>query len=89
MLLAHIYHHVVRLHGVYLFKLLVLERKLRDMNNMMNVKEEKLKGRHRDTHAAIQWLRQNRQLFEGNVHEPMMLVVSQPCGSFYSKKELE
>lgn len=70
---------------VYLFKLLVLERKLRDMNNMMNVKEEKLRGRHRDTHAAIQWLRRNRQLFEGNVHEPMMLVVS----TFYSKKELE
>ncbi|KAF3860372.1 hypothetical protein F7725_000627 [Dissostichus mawsoni] len=76
MLLAHIHHHVVRLHGVYLFKLLVLERKLRDMNNMMNVKEEKLKGRHRDTHAAIQWLRRNRQLFEGNVHEPMMLVIN-------------
>ncbi|XP_034001220.1 structural maintenance of chromosomes protein 5 [Trematomus bernacchii] len=54
----------------------MLERKLRDMNNMMNVKEEKLKGRHRDTHAAIQWLRQNKQLFEGNVHEPMMLVIN-------------
>ncbi|KAI4823837.1 hypothetical protein KUCAC02_012392 [Chaenocephalus aceratus] len=54
----------------------MLERKLRDMNNMMNVKEEKLRGRHRDTHAAIQWLRRNRQLFEGNVHEPMMLVIN-------------
>lgn len=46
------------------------------MNNMMNAKEEKLRGRHRDTHAALQWLRKNRGLFEGNVHEPMMLVVS-------------
>ncbi|MEQ2218930.1 Structural maintenance of chromosomes protein 5, partial [Xenoophorus captivus] len=46
------------------------------MNNMMNAKEEKLRGRHRDTHAALQWLRKNRQLFEGNVYEPMMLVVN-------------
>ncbi|KAF1390559.1 hypothetical protein PFLUV_G00059300 [Perca fluviatilis] len=54
----------------------MLERKLNDMNNMMNAKEEKLRGRHRDTHYAIQWLRQNRQLFGGNVHEPMMLVIN-------------
>ena len=45
------------------------------MNNMMNAKEEKLRGRHRDTHTALQWLRQNKHMFEGNVHEPMMLVV--------------
>uniref|UniRef100_A0AAQ4S892 Structural maintenance of chromosomes protein 5 n=1 Tax=Gasterosteus aculeatus aculeatus TaxID=481459 RepID=A0AAQ4S892_GASAC len=47
-----------------------------NMNNMMNAKEEKLRGRHRDTHAALQWLRQNRQLFVGNVYEPMMLVIN-------------
>lgn len=46
------------------------------MNNLMNAKEEKLRGRHRDTHTALQWLRENRQLFVGNVYEPMMLVVS-------------
>ncbi|XP_042347147.1 structural maintenance of chromosomes protein 5 [Plectropomus leopardus] len=54
----------------------MLERKLRDMNNMMNAKEEKLRGRYRDTHTALQWLRENRQLFNGNVHEPMMLVIN-------------
>ncbi|XP_074500603.1 structural maintenance of chromosomes protein 5 [Sebastes fasciatus] len=54
----------------------MLVRKLNDMNNMMNAKEEKLRGRHRDTHAALQWLRQNRELFDGNVHEPMMLVIN-------------
>ncbi|XP_047426847.1 structural maintenance of chromosomes protein 5 [Mugil cephalus] len=53
-----------------------LEKKLNDMNNMMNAKEEKLRGRHRDTHTALQWLRQNRRMFEGNVHEPMMLVIN-------------
>ena len=46
------------------------------MNNMMKAKEDKLKVRHKDTFTAIQWLRQNRQLFSGNVHEPMLLVVS-------------
>lgn len=54
----------------------MLQKKLNDMNSMMKAKEEKLRGRFRDTHTALQWLRQNRQLFKGNVYEPMMLVVS-------------
>ncbi|XP_037540129.1 structural maintenance of chromosomes protein 5 [Nematolebias whitei] len=54
----------------------MLKKKLSDMNNMMNAKEERLRGRHRDTHTALQWLRDNRQLFIGNVHEPMMLVIN-------------
>ncbi|TNN63960.1 Structural maintenance of chromosomes protein 5 [Liparis tanakae] len=54
----------------------LLVRKLSDMNNMMNAKEEKLQRRHRDTHTALQWLRHNRHLFAGNVHEPMMLVIN-------------
>lgn len=59
-----------------MLKFLALEKKLNDLHNLMKVKEEKLRGRHRDTHTALQWLRQNRHLFAGNVHEPMMLVVS-------------
>ncbi|XP_071374248.1 structural maintenance of chromosomes protein 5 [Centroberyx affinis] len=54
----------------------LLARRLNDMNNMMKAKEEKLRGRHRDTHTALQWLRENRQLFSGNVYEPMMLVIN-------------
>ncbi|XP_068611158.1 structural maintenance of chromosomes protein 5-like [Brachionichthys hirsutus] len=54
----------------------MLEKKLNDMNNVMKAKEEKLRGRHKDTHAALRWLRQNRQLFVGNVYEPMMLVIN-------------
>ncbi|XP_074538571.1 structural maintenance of chromosomes protein 5 [Halichoeres trimaculatus] len=54
----------------------MLEKKLNDMNNMMNAKEEKLRSRHRDTHTALQWLRENKKLFSGNVHEPMMLVIN-------------
>lgn len=41
----------------------------------MNRKEEMLRSRFRDTHTALLWLRNNRHLFEGNVYEPMMLVV--------------
>lgn len=59
-----------------MLKFLALEKKLNDLHNMMKAKEEKLRGRHKDTHAALQWLRRNRHLFAGNVHEPMMLVVS-------------
>lgn len=54
----------------------MLEKRLNDMNNMMNAKEEKLRNRHRDTHTALQWLRQHLNLFEGNVYEPVMLVVN-------------
>ncbi|KAG7220725.1 hypothetical protein INR49_017839, partial [Caranx melampygus] len=53
-----------------------LAKKLSDMNNMMNAKEEKLRERHRDTYEALQWLRQNKHQFEGNVHEPMMLMIN-------------
>uniref|UniRef100_A0A4W6CS39 Structural maintenance of chromosomes protein 5 n=1 Tax=Lates calcarifer TaxID=8187 RepID=A0A4W6CS39_LATCA len=49
---------------------------LNDMNNLMNAKEEKLRGRHKDTHTALQWLRKNKEQFHGNVHEPMMLVIN-------------
>ncbi|CAB1318577.1 unnamed protein product [Coregonus sp. 'balchen'] len=32
--------------------------------------------RSKDTYAAVQWLRQNKHIFSGNVYEPMMLVIS-------------
>uniref|UniRef100_A0A6Q2WT45 Structural maintenance of chromosomes protein 5 n=1 Tax=Esox lucius TaxID=8010 RepID=A0A6Q2WT45_ESOLU len=41
-----------------------------------NIYIEPLNGRSRDTYSAIQWLRQNKNLFSGNVYEPMMLVIS-------------
>lgn len=54
----------------------MLEKKLNDMNSMMKAKEEKLRGRFRDTYTALQWLRQHRERYSGNVHEPMMLVIN-------------
>ncbi|XP_057682947.1 structural maintenance of chromosomes protein 5 [Corythoichthys intestinalis] len=57
-------------------ELRMLEKKLSDMNNMMKVKEENLRRCHSDTFAAVQWLRQNRHLFAGNIFEPLMLVIN-------------
>uniref|UniRef100_A0A8C9VWC4 Structural maintenance of chromosomes protein 5 n=1 Tax=Scleropages formosus TaxID=113540 RepID=A0A8C9VWC4_SCLFO len=71
----------------------ILQQQLKSLEDMMKMKEEKLRNKFRDTYDALQWLRQNRSLFEGNVHEPMMLVVRDsrrlrvnaviaPCESF-------
>uniref|UniRef100_W5LNS0 Structural maintenance of chromosomes protein 5 n=1 Tax=Astyanax mexicanus TaxID=7994 RepID=W5LNS0_ASTMX len=53
-----------------------LQIRLRGLEDMMNRKEEMLRNRFRDTYQALQWLRKNRNLFEGNVYEPMMLVIN-------------
>uniref|UniRef100_A0A8C7TQI5 Structural maintenance of chromosomes protein 5 n=1 Tax=Oncorhynchus mykiss TaxID=8022 RepID=A0A8C7TQI5_ONCMY len=54
----------------------LLKNRLRSLDDMMKIKEEKLRGRSKDTYAAVQWLRQNKHIFSGNVYEPMMLVIS-------------
>uniref|UniRef100_A0A8C9TFA4 Structural maintenance of chromosomes protein 5 n=1 Tax=Scleropages formosus TaxID=113540 RepID=A0A8C9TFA4_SCLFO len=58
--------------------------------DMMKMKEEKLRNKFRDTYDALQWLRQNRSLFEGNVHEPMMLVINvrNPCHAKYIESHI-
>ncbi|XP_056323069.1 structural maintenance of chromosomes protein 5 [Danio aesculapii] len=53
-----------------------LQNRLRSLDDMMKVKEEKLRSRFRDTHTALEWLRKNRDRYEGVVHEPMMLVIN-------------
>ncbi|XP_060765097.1 structural maintenance of chromosomes protein 5 isoform X2 [Neoarius graeffei] len=57
-------------------ELIRLQNRLRSLEDMMNRKEEMLRNRFRDTHTALLWLRKNRNLFEGNVYEPMMLVIN-------------
>uniref|UniRef100_A0A672LM57 Structural maintenance of chromosomes protein 5 n=1 Tax=Sinocyclocheilus grahami TaxID=75366 RepID=A0A672LM57_SINGR len=52
------------------------EKKNRSLDDMMKVKEDKLRNRFRDTYTALKWLRDNRDRFEGNVYEPMMLVIN-------------
>ncbi|KAJ8347147.1 hypothetical protein SKAU_G00285480 [Synaphobranchus kaupii] len=57
-------------------ELMILKNKLRGLQDMMKRKEDALRGRFRDTYNALLWLRNNRQRFQGNVHEPMMLVIN-------------
>ncbi|PKU45691.1 structural maintenance of chromosomes protein 5 [Limosa lapponica baueri] len=47
--------------------------RLGQLNNIMSMKEENLKGRFRDTHSALMWLRKNKDKFKKEVCEPMML----------------
>ncbi|XP_036451673.1 structural maintenance of chromosomes protein 5 [Colossoma macropomum] len=53
-----------------------LQNRQRSLEDMMNRKEEMLRSRFPDTHTALLWLRNHRNLFEGNVYEPMMLVIN-------------
>lgn len=53
-----------------------LQNRLRSLDDMMKIKEEKLRSRFRDTYTALEWLRKNRDRYEGVVHEPMMLVIN-------------
>ncbi|XP_060093430.1 structural maintenance of chromosomes protein 5 [Heteronotia binoei] len=45
-------------------------------DNMMNMKEEKLRGRYKDTYNALLWLRKNRDRFKRSVCDPMMLAIN-------------
>uniref|UniRef100_A0A8C9TE63 Structural maintenance of chromosomes protein 5 n=1 Tax=Scleropages formosus TaxID=113540 RepID=A0A8C9TE63_SCLFO len=67
-----------------------LQQQLKSLEDMMKMKEEKLRNKFRDTYDALQWLRQNRSLFEGNVHEPMMLVINvrNPCHAKYIESHI-
>ncbi|XP_010224723.1 PREDICTED: structural maintenance of chromosomes protein 5 [Tinamus guttatus] len=47
-----------------------------ELDNIMNMKEETLKGKFRDTHSALMWLRKNLDKFKKQVCEPMMLEIN-------------
>ncbi|KAM8983398.1 structural maintenance of chromosomes protein 5 [Ara ararauna] len=53
----------------------ILDR-LGQLNNVMNMKEENLKGKFKDTHSALMWLRENKDKFQKRVCEPMMLEIN-------------
>ncbi|NXL66902.1 SMC5 protein, partial [Chordeiles acutipennis] len=54
--------------------------RLEQLNNIMNMKEENLKGKFRDTHSALMWLRKNKDRFKKKVCEPMMLEINMKDG---------
>uniref|UniRef100_A0A4W3I3Y1 Structural maintenance of chromosomes protein 5 n=1 Tax=Callorhinchus milii TaxID=7868 RepID=A0A4W3I3Y1_CALMI len=43
------------------------------LEDMMNIKETRLRDRFRDTYNAILWLRENKDKFKGRIFEPIML----------------
>ncbi|NXJ85709.1 SMC5 protein, partial [Trogon melanurus] len=49
---------------------------LGQLNNIMNMKEENLKRRFRDTHSALMWLRKNKEKFKKHIYGPMMLEIN-------------
>ncbi|NXU88767.1 SMC5 protein, partial [Xiphorhynchus elegans] len=49
---------------------------LGQLNNIMKMKEENLKGRFRETYSALMWLRKNKDKFKKRVCEPMMLEIN-------------
>uniref|UniRef100_A0A8C0C168 Structural maintenance of chromosomes protein 5 n=1 Tax=Buteo japonicus TaxID=224669 RepID=A0A8C0C168_9AVES len=53
-----------------------ITERLGQLNNIMNMKEENLKGKFRDTHSALMWLRNNKDKFKKKVCEPMMLEIN-------------
>ncbi|XP_032068719.1 structural maintenance of chromosomes protein 5 isoform X1 [Thamnophis elegans] len=50
--------------------------RIAQFENLMNIKEEKLKGRFHDTHDALMWLRQNRDRFKRTVCDPVLLSIN-------------
>uniref|UniRef100_A0A670ZYG5 Structural maintenance of chromosomes protein 5 n=1 Tax=Pseudonaja textilis TaxID=8673 RepID=A0A670ZYG5_PSETE len=53
-----------------------IEDRITQFENLMNIKEEKLKGRFQDTHSALMWLRKNRHRFKKSVCDPLLLSIN-------------
>uniref|UniRef100_A0A8C3C866 Structural maintenance of chromosomes protein 5 n=1 Tax=Cairina moschata TaxID=8855 RepID=A0A8C3C866_CAIMO len=47
--------------------------RIEQLNNIMSMKEETLRGKYQDTHSALMWLRKNKDKFKKTVCEPIML----------------
>ncbi|XP_058021578.1 structural maintenance of chromosomes protein 5 isoform X1 [Ahaetulla prasina] len=50
--------------------------RIAQFENLMTIKEEKLKGRFQDTYNALMWLRQNRDRFKKSVCDPVLLSIN-------------
>ncbi|XP_068523974.1 structural maintenance of chromosomes protein 5 [Anas acuta] len=50
--------------------------RIEQLNNIMSMKEETLRGKYQDTHSALMWLRKNKDKFKKTVCEPIMLVIN-------------
>ncbi|KAJ1206907.1 hypothetical protein NDU88_002300 [Pleurodeles waltl] len=50
--------------------------RIKQFDNLMNLKEEKLRTRFRDTYNAVMWLRENKDKFKHSVFKPIMLEIN-------------
>ncbi|MEE6459332.1 hypothetical protein FKM82_000599 [Ascaphus truei] len=50
--------------------------RIKQFENLMNLKEEKLKKRFADTYNAVVWLKENRHRFKQRVCQPIMLEIN-------------
>ena len=57
-------------------ELAAIERKLNEMRNVRNEKLNKLQQRARNAFMATKWLEQNKQMFKGEVYEPIVLYLN-------------
>ncbi|KAG8130631.1 hypothetical protein E2320_017235 [Naja naja] len=53
-----------------------IEDRITQFENLMNIKEDKLKGRFQDTYNALMWLRKNRHRFKKSVCDPLLLSIN-------------
>ena len=52
------------------------EDELHKMEDVFNQRLKKLDGRDHHTFVAIQWLKENKDMFEKPVHQPVIVMVS-------------
>lgn len=55
-----------------------IEGKMQRLNDVRKKRLENLQRYERDTYAAVEWLRNNRHRFSGDVMEPMQLTINVP-----------
>ena len=52
------------------------QHELREIQNIENRKLDMLRNKHKPTHDAVMWYKENQSRFQGEVHLPLLLSVS-------------
>ncbi|XP_064620307.1 structural maintenance of chromosomes protein 5-like isoform X3 [Lineus longissimus] len=55
-----------------------VQRQLNHLRDVHNKRMELLRHKHKPTYDAVQWLRENKHRFKGDIYEPMMLLINVP-----------
>lgn len=57
-------------------KMIAIERRITTMENITQKRLEFLKLNHEETYRAVCWLRENREMFQGHVYDPIILEIN-------------